>query len=188
MEFVGALKNPFLLVPTIKDIEADLKALMDGIKKKINEWWNGVVLDFKLSLPSWMRDLLGVEMDEPGGGAKMPETGSTAETTTGSTGGTTGTMMFMGGKNGLPDFKSGIKGNDNSFAGLLAAAIQSGLATLPAEVRAAAAAGVAEGVGNITIEGNITTGNVVLDTGAVAGQIAPRVNLLLGGIPRLRSR
>jgi len=72
----------------------------------------------------------------------------------------------------VPDGTSGA----NSLQGILAA-----FATqVETAAKAGAAAGVAEGVGGITVTGSITTGNVVLDTGALVGQLTPRINWKLG--------
>ena len=64
--------------------------------------------------------------------------------------------------------------------GVIVAALQTSFSNLAAEVKAAASAGVSEGVGGITVTGSVTTGNVVLDTGALVGQLTPRINWKLG--------
>ena len=75
-----------------------------------------------------------------------------------------------------PRFDLDNPGNANS--------LQTVLADLPARIedaaRAGSAAGVAEGVGQISVNGHITTGQVVLDSGAVVGELTPRINMSLG--------
>ena len=41
-------------------------------------------------------------------------------------------------------------------------------------------AAVNEGISNISVTGTITTGNVMLNTGALVGSLAPKLNLNLG--------
>lgn len=80
----------------------------------------------------------------------------------------------------------GGTGGAVSIAGLIAsvqgltAAVQSMTGEIPSAISA--------GVGNISVTGTVTTGNVVLDTGAVVGQIAPRMNLVLGGLNAMSGR
>jgi len=71
-----------------------------------------------------------------------------------------------------PRFDLEGTGGTNSFQAMLAG--------LPARVEDAARAGVAEGISKITVTGNITTGNVVLDSGAVVGELTPKINMALG--------
>ena len=54
------------------------------------------------------------------------------------------------------------------------------LAMLPSDFANAAREGFAAGVGGISVTGTITTGNVVLNTGALVGQLTPTLNLKLG--------
>lgn len=54
------------------------------------------------------------------------------------------------------------------------------LLALPEEIRTAAQEGITEGMSGITITGTVTTGNMMLDTGVLAGTLAPRINLILG--------
>lgn len=68
----------------------------------------------------------------------------------------------------------------SSIPATIAAAIQTGLADFAAEVRSAVAEGAAEGVGSIEIKGTVSTGDVKLNTGALVGQLAPRLDLRLG--------
>lgn len=58
--------------------------------------------------------------------------------------------------------------------------VAAGLATLKADVTAAAKEGCAAGVGSITVTGSVSTGNVTLNTGAIVGSLAPKLNLKLG--------
>lgn len=76
------------------------------------------------------------------------------------------------------DDSDGTSGS-RSIGGVLAS-IQSTLASLPSEVQAAASAGVTEGVSGIAVTGTITTGDITLDTGALVGQLAPKLDLRLG--------
>ncbi len=73
----------------------------------------------------------------------------------------------------------GIVGLIASVQGLTAA-VQSMTGEIPSAISA--------GVGNITVTGHVTTGNVTLDTGAIVGQIAPRMNLALGGMNMISGR
>lgn len=73
----------------------------------------------------------------------------------------------------------GIVGLIASVQGLTAA-VQSMTGEIPSAISA--------GVGNISVTGHVTTGNVVLDTGAVVGQLAPRFNLVLGGMNAISGR
>lgn len=73
----------------------------------------------------------------------------------------------------------GIVGLIASVQGLTAA-VQSMTGEIPSAISA--------GVGNISVTGTVTTGDVMLDTGAVVGQIAPRMNLVLGGINAMSAR
>ena len=90
---------------------------------------------------------------------------------------------------GLPDGvdADGLGGNAGSLAGTLAA-LQGTLSSLPAQIEAAASNGVATGVSGITVTGTITTGNVMLNTGALVGQLTPKLNLTLGNAFNRASR
>lgn len=72
----------------------------------------------------------------------------------------------------------GIGGNTGGLNGLIAAlnTTNATLSTLNSDVASA----VQEGVGNITVTGSITTGDVMFDTGVVAAQLAPQLDLKLG--------
>ena len=85
---------------------------------------------------------------------------------------------------------SGSGGGGSGRLGLVGTLsnIQATMAALPAQIESAASAGVAEGVGNIAVTGTVTTGNVMLDTGVVVGQLAPRMNLVLGGMNAIGAR
>lgn len=75
------------------------------------------------------------------------------------------------------------EGEDKSSLGEILAGLQglvTALAALPAEVAAAAAEGCAAGVGNISITGHVSTGNVMLSNGLLVGALAPMLNLALG--------
>ena len=41
-------------------------------------------------------------------------------------------------------------------------------------------AGCQAGVGSISVTGSVSTGNVTLNTGALVGSLAPKLNLKLG--------
>lgn len=62
--------------------------------------------------------------------------------------------------------------------------LQTLLIGLPAQIEEAArsgsAAGVAESISKISVTGHVTTGNVVLDSGAVVGELTPKINMALG--------
>lgn len=62
------------------------------------------------------------------------------------------------------------------------------LATLKTDVAEAAREGVAAGVGQITVTGTISTGQVTLNTGAVVGALTPVLNLKLGTLQRVAGR
>ena len=70
-------------------------------------------------------------------------------------------------------------GGSTGIAGLIGA-LQALPAQIEAAVKAGASSGASEGVGNITVTGSITTGNITLDTGVVAGAVAPKVDWKLG--------
>ena len=75
--------------------------------------------------------------------------------------------------------------NTSAILGALSA-IQGAMAALPAQVEAGAsagaAAGCAAGVGSISVTGTITTGTVMLNTGAIVGSLTPKLDLSLGGL------
>lgn len=81
------------------------------------------------------------------------------------------------------DGKGGSTSNNPFYASL-----QAVVAQIRSEVSAGAQEGVAAGLSGVTITGNVTTGNVTLDTGAIVGQIAPRMNLVLGGMNSMSGR
>lgn len=87
---------------------------------------------------------------------------------------------------GLGTGADGTSGSKNMNP--LAASMQSIVAQIRSEVAAGAQEGVASGISDITITGNVTTGDVTLDTGAIVGQIAPKMNLVLGGLNAMSSR
>lgn len=70
--------------------------------------------------------------------------------------------------------------------------IQSAMAALPAQVEAGAAAGAAAGcaagVGSISVTGTVTTGTVMLNTGAIVGSLTPKLDLSLGGLYKRAAR
>lgn len=76
-----------------------------------------------------------------------------------------------------------VEESEDSALPEVAAALQmvvAGLSTLKADVTAAAKEGCMAGVGSITVTGSISTGNVTLNTGALVGSLAPKLNLKLG--------
>lgn len=60
--------------------------------------------------------------------------------------------------------------------------------TYAAQVKSEVAAAVREGMSGVSITANVNTGNVTLDTGAVVGSIAPKVDMVLGEYGRRSSR
>lgn len=80
-----------------------------------------------------------------------------------------------------------LEGTSGSLPALLNT-LQATLTTLPAQIQSASAAGVADGMSGITITGNITTGEVRLNEGALVGALYPRINLRLGWQNMLDSR
>lgn len=62
------------------------------------------------------------------------------------------------------------------------------LAKLPADMTEATREGCAAGVGSITVTGNVSTGNVMLNSGALVGMLAPSLNLRLGVLNRASGR
>ena len=56
------------------------------------------------------------------------------------------------------------------------------------QVQSAARAGAQEAISNLTITANVDTGNVTLDTGVLAGVLAPRINFQLGALNARSSR
>ena len=98
----------------------------------------------------------------------------------------------------------GTDGNDANVAALASAisslqasisslaSLESTLAGLPGQIEAAAsagtAAGAAAGVGSISITGTVTTGTVMLSTGAIVGSLTPKLDLALGSMYRSAAR
>jgi len=80
----------------------------------------------------------------------------------------------------------GVGGNNGSMS-LFGSLLQQ-LSTLKTDVTAAAKEGVSEGVGNITITGYVTTGDVKLQDGTLVGSLMPQINLQLGWQNELSSR
>ena len=80
---------------------------------------------------------------------------------------------------GYSDVDLGGAENSAGSAGLISALLQQ-LSTLKTDVEAAAKAGVEAGVSQIGINAHVTTGQVVLDSGAVVGELTPRINMSLG--------
>ena len=156
----------------------------------ITNWWNGLVKKLTLNLPFGLGNLFG--NDEPGEGGKDGKDSGVGENGQGDGGKSSGDPK--GGKwtpaaLGMYDPNWSFGGGKNGTATLpsMLATINSTLSTLPAQVEAAAASGVATGVGNITVTGHVTTGNVMLDGSALVGRLAPRINLALGGSGMLRT-
>lgn len=81
-----------------------------------------------------------------------------------------------------PDGTSG----ENGIPALIAAiqAQQAEIQSIPDKIAAA----FESGVSGITVTGNITTGNVRLDSGAVVGQFTPMLNLRLGWMNKLSDK
>lgn len=76
-----------------------------------------------------------------------------------------------------------VEESEDSALPEVAAALQTvaeSLSTLKADVTAAAKEGCMAGVGSITVTGSVSTGNVMLNTGALVGSLAPKLNLKLG--------
>lgn len=76
----------------------------------------------------------------------------------------------------------------SSIVGIVTAVMQGMLGTIKSEVAAGAQEGISAGIGGITVTGSISTGNVVLDTGVVAGTLAPKLNLALGTAQKYSAR
>lgn len=74
------------------------------------------------------------------------------------------------------------------LTGALTTVLQGMLGTIRSEVAAGAQEGVSAGISGITVTGSISTGNVTLDTGAVVGQLSPRLNLALGSAQKHSAR
>lgn len=95
-----------------------------------------------------------------------------------------GNYGFYDRSGSLPSVYEGMGGG--GIIGLIAsvqgltAAVQSMTGEIPSAISA--------GIGNISVTGTVTTGNVTLDTGAIVGQLAPRINLALGGLSTLSGR
>lgn len=70
--------------------------------------------------------------------------------------------------------------SDLSGAVTVLQTVAESLSTLKADVTAAAKEGCMAGVGSITVTGSVSTGNVMLNTGALVGSLAPKLNLKLG--------
>ena len=84
----------------------------------------------------------------------------------------------------LPE--GGDIGGSNSLPALIAA-VQS----LTSEVQGMTGSipeAIATGISGITVTGTVTTGNVTLNTGAIVGQLTPRLNLQLGTLNRMSGR
>ena len=75
----------------------------------------------------------------------------------------------------------GDVGSNGLVTGILAG-LQTTLDSLPGKVESAAHAGVAEGVGNITVNGYVTTGDVKLDDGTIVAKLTPYFDLKLGQV------
>jgi hypothetical protein len=166
----------------------DLPAV-DEIVTAIKNWWADVTKNITLKLPFGLGNLFG--NDEPEEGGKDGKDSGVGENGQGDGGKSSGDPK--GGKwtpaaLGMYDPNWSFGGGKNGTATLpsMLATINSTLSTLPAQVEAAAASGVATGVGNITVTGHVTTGNVMLDGSALVGRLAPRINLALGGSGMLR--
>lgn len=94
-------------------------------------------------------------------------------------------LLEGGGRRWLPDVSNGsgsTGGGGNSGFNFPAGSrgfmenILATYANLPEMVAAA----VMDGFSNVTVVGNVTTGNMVLDTGILAGQLAPKLDLRFG--------
>jgi len=72
----------------------------------------------------------------------------------------------------------GARGNNATALNLLSAVQE--LVGEAKEAVAGIPAAVADGVGNITVNGYVTTGRVVLDSGTVVGELTPKINMALG--------
>lgn len=70
--------------------------------------------------------------------------------------------------------------SDLSGAVTVLQTVAESLSTLKADVTAAAKEGCMAGVGSISVTGNVSTGNVMLNTGGLVGLLAPKLNLRLG--------
>ncbi len=169
-----------LNLPTVSEVIA-------GIKK----WWADVTKDIKLTLPFGLGNLFGPDKEEEGGKGESSDTNGgkdgTGDNKGGKTSGSKSDGTWVPSARGFydPNWSFGGAGNNNSLPGMLAT-VNATLSALPAEIKAAAAAGVSEGVGAIQVTGHVTTGNVMLDGSALVGKLAPRINLALGGSGMLR--
>lgn len=84
---------------------------------------------------------------------------------------------------GLQSYEqTGVATEPQSSADVMGAlqSLVAALANIKADVAAGAREGCVAGVGSISVTGHITTGNVMLNTGALVGQLTPRLNLALG--------
>lgn len=83
---------------------------------------------------------------------------------------------------GLQSYEqTGVSAEPQGTADMMSAlqTLVTALSTIKADVSAGAREGCAAGVGQITVTGSITTGNVMLNTGALVGQLTPRLNMSL---------
>lgn len=163
--------------PTLADAKTAVQGWWDGIKDNIKIYINTLFPNFfgggddEEKPIEWKPKESSFTLPEDGGGTGGTGAGSTGGT--GAGGWTPDRPLWR-----YPNMGFGTQGSNNSLPGMLS--------TYAAQVQEAAkagsAAGVAEGMSGITVTGTITTGDVVLDTGVVAGQIAPKINLVLGGL------
>lgn len=157
---------------------------LEDAKKAVQEWWDGIKDKIKISLSSVFPKLFGGEdEEEPTLDNWKPKESSFSlpETTGGTDAGTGGWTPPGRDLWRTPGVNFGTPGSNNTLPGVIATSVQTALASLPNEIKAAAASGVSEGVGNITITGSVTTGNVMLDGSAIVGRLTPALNLSLGG-------
>lgn len=162
----------------------DFPKLADA-QKAVQEWWDGIKDNIKIYINTIFPNLFGggdeekpIEWNPKESSFSLPEdTGDTGDTGTGGDGNGTGGWTPDLPLWRYPGLNFGTEGGNNSLPGMLA--------TYAAQVQEAAkagsAAGVAEGMSGITITGTVTTGNVTLNDGTIAGKIAPMIDLKLGG-------
>lgn len=102
--------------------------------------------------------------------------------------------LYFASTNGMPAGRYGSSDDSSfDFGGInsipaLIASMQAMVSQIRSEVSAGAQEGVAAGVSGITVTGTITTGNVMLNTGALVGQLTPKLNLTLGNALNRASR
>lgn len=82
-------------------------------------------------------------------------------------------------------FKTDDGSNDQ---GGIIGALNTTMQTWTSQIETSVAAAVRDGMSGITITGNVTTGNVVLNEGTLVGAIAPRIDLRLGMLAQRSSR